>query len=368
MKKTVLCGLLLASLMASALPAAHGAEGGFTDVPQTAWYYDSVTAMSAEGLLLGVGDGSFAPSAPMSRAAYITIAVRVAYPDELANAPAGDNWWDAAHRVALEKGLLWEVDPGMSASAEDMSQPITREEMALILARTAKAKGVTAAFDLNSNAIPDYKRIAVRCKRSVRNCYALGLLNGADEEGNFRPQDTLDRASACQGFYKLLNEDKRTPINPFKNYSEYNNFSVLEPAEELQTWVEGERHTIPQAGDTVIKADGTKVVLEEVTLSTGWKILGFGQGVDIITGTQTNPSSDYLKKVGDHAWYDGDKSKFIKFDVTGEVYTEMQWLEISKAMRPDKNTIKGTYDGETYGDYFVWDSWLQDWCFRVSIN
>lgn len=363
MKKIIACGLVLASLM-GAVSAAHGAEGGFTDVPQIAWYYDSVTAMSAEGLLLGVGDGSFAPSAPMSRAAYITIAVRVAYPDELANAPAGDNWWDAAHRVALEKGLLWEVDPGMSAAAEDMSQAITREEMALLLARTAKAKGVTATFDLNSNAIPDYRNITERCKRSVRNCYALGLLNGADEKGNFRPQDTLDRASACQGFYKLLNKDKRTPINPFKNYSEYNNFCVLEPAEELQTWVEGEAHTVPQIGDTVIAKDGRTVVLSMNQVGdSDLYLLGWGQGVDIITNTMIN---GYDTQIGEGAWY--DDTQLTKSPINNEVYSHNQWAKIEIALTPNKDLV-GDYDGEVYNDYYKWDAnklGIGGWVFIMS--
>lgn len=362
MKKIIACGLVLASLM-GAVSTAHGAEGGFTDVPQTAWYYDSVTAMSAEGLLLGVGDGSFAPDSTMTRAAYVTIAVRAAYGDELKNTVTdGGNWWDAAYAVAQNHGIISASDPDF------MSEPsgeIRREEMALILQRTAHAKGIATTDWVYQTQIPDFGSVSPYCRDSVRECYTLGILNGVNSSGRFKPQGTLDRASASQSFYKLLNADKRTPVTPQKPSQAGREFG--KPAAELQTWVEGEPHTPAQAGDTVIKADGTQVVLTMNRVGDSeLYLLGFGQGVDIITGTMPNPNSDATWGVGYGAWYDDDGTVFKKYDVTGEVYTTQQWLHISSALLSQTEGKVGTTDGEMLGDYFHWNAFLGRWLFHFN--
>lgn len=366
MKKTVVCGLLLASLMASALPAAQGAEGGFTDVPQTAWYYDSVTAMSAEGLLLGVGDGSFAPDSKMTRAAYVTIAVRAAYGDELKNTVTdGGNWWDAAYAVAQNHGIISASDPDF------MSEPsgeIRREEMALILQRTAHAKGIATTDWVYQTQIPDFGSVSPYCRDSVRECYTLGILNGINFSGTFKPQGTLDRASASQSFYKLLNVDKRTPVTPQKPaYNQTGSSEDLyKPVAGVQTWTEGESHTIPKEGDIVVKADGTQVTLKMNQVgNSDLYLLGFGQGVDIITGTRANPNANGTWGVGDCAWYSDDMTNFVKYDVTGEVYTSQQWTAIYKALYNSiDKSVKGSTDDELLGDYFRWDGFLQKWSFR----
>lgn len=52
-----------------------------------------------------------------------------------------------------------------------------------------------------------------------------------------------------------------------------------------QTFKEGEKHTKPYIGDVVIKADGSKVVINATFVGNNL-ILGLYQGVDIITGVQ----------------------------------------------------------------------------------
>lgn len=341
-------------------PKTKADGAAFGDVSSDKWYYNSVMAMSGQGLLKGTGDvdgvPQFAPNATMTRAAYITIAVRVAYPNELdaknKENPTQANWWDNAWNVAIEKGIIDPNDPDMNSSPEDMNGTIRREEMALILVRTAHAKGVATEKWVYQVQIPDFKAVSPYYRDSVRECYTLGMLNGVDQIGTFNPQGTLDRASASQSFYKLLNADKRTPVTPQKPAYNQNASEMLKPAEQLQTFKEGEAHTIPQAGDTVIAKDGRTVVLSMNQVGdSDLYLLGWGQGVDIITGTTINgvPS-----RLGGASWY--DSTTLTKSPINNEVYSHNQWNDIKMALNPQLKELEGDYDGEVYQDYFKWDA------------
>lgn len=50
----------------------------FSDVYPGSWYYEAVTVMAGAGVLNGYGDGSFRPNAGITRAEFVTIAVRLA--------------------------------------------------------------------------------------------------------------------------------------------------------------------------------------------------------------------------------------------------------------------------------------------------
>lgn len=332
------------------------------------WALDSITEMSNSGLINGkpTENGAiFDANGTMTRAEYVNIAVKAVYIDELQalidSGAKTTNWWDNAFTVAKQHGILLENDPNFSDKA---GEGISREEMALILIRVAHEKGISTDKWVYQSQIPDFKDVGSYYQSSVRECYTLGLLNGTDQKGTFAPKATLDRASAAQTFYKLLHAEKRTPVAPQSPTAISPEYG--KPSANLQTFKEGEPHTPAQAGDTVIKADGTQVVLTMNQVGdSDLYLLGFGQGVDIITGTRPNPNSDATWGVGYGAWYDDDGTVFKKYDVTGEVYTSRQWKLIYKALYNSiDESVKGSTDGELLDDYFRWDGFLQDWTFR----
>ena len=109
--------------------------------------------------------------------------------------------------------------------------------------------------------------------------------------------------------------------------------------------------TLIDAANYTASEGGTKVVLKETN-----GILGFGQGVDIITGA-TSPINGYVFVEGNASWY--DQTPFIKCNITGEMYSQTQWFEIADFTWP--TGLVGEYDGEVYNTYYKWSEAENYW-------
>ena len=315
----------------------------FKDVPSSHWAYTAIYEMGKKGLFAGKstnadGSANFAPNDTMTRGEFVTVVVRALYNEELQaqSAVAGSPWWYASYVVAVDQGLLKEseLDNG------DLNKVMNRQEMAMVLSRAATAQGESFGTLIDESRIPDYSSIGTYYRNYVRQAYTKGMLAGTDTAGTFSPMGTLNRAQAATVLYRLVEPSTRSEVDT----------SPVQVTGQAQTWVEGQTHSIPKAGDTVIKADGTKVVLK-VDEKSG--VLGAGQGVDIYTGTVVNGTTF---KVGMTSW--DDHRVLRKCDKTGEVHSGAEWLEIYVAFKP---TSSGSYDGEVRDNWYQWDSIVEEW-------
>ena len=319
----------------------------FSDVKQGDWYYDAVMDMTEMGLFAGTGDGKFSPNNTMTCGEFLTVVVRYLYPDELSAmgaVPSGAHWADNARLVALDKDIISnnEMPEG------SMSKEITRQEMAMLLVRASDANGERKPQQIHKSKIEDFDTIGTYYRNYVVDAISRGLIAGTatNEENHsltFTPRGVLTRGQAATVLYRLITPENRGTVDyTMPVYST----EIRDP----QTWVEGENHEKPKAGDTVIKADGTKVVLK---VSNG--ILGFGQGVDIITGVVF--ANGNVCREGLASWY--DQTPFVKCPITGEMYSQTQWKEIRRISWP--TGLVGEYDGEIYNTYFKWSEQEQYW-------
>lgn len=392
---------------------AAGEVTSFSDVPEGNWAYAAVMDMVEQGMFNGTstpvnGVGTFSPNRAMSRAEFVTVIMRHLRPEELNAMPqtAGAKWWQNAYDLARHYMLLSANDMNFG----DLDRPINRQEAAVVLVRAAGMRGEVVPSLVPTSAIPDYDQIgsdtadvAYTSQQSdlqtaVRKAYAFGLLGGIDSKGTFAPYATLTRAEGATVIYRLVTPDKRLQaelVDPedkddyyawcagisyhlsgqYKGYVyderflafdingraydsrtgyEYSISSQGAPADvplQNQIFKEGERHAQPQVGDTVIKADGTRVVLK---LGYGL-VLGAGQGVDIYTNTQipkVDGSGMVAVQEGMAPWFEGTPLK--KSDFSGEMFTLQQWKAIKSATFPGRKN--GSYDGEVHSTYWVWDS------------
>lgn len=327
-----------------------------------------------KGLISGIGGGLFAPNKIMTRVEFLTVVTRYLYPDAIKNYDGDTSeWWKIYYNVSLEKGLIKDSE----FTANDMQVAMTRQEMALVISRALAERGESPATIVSSSAIPDYATIGSYYKDAVRVTYTAGIIGGTDNSGTFSPMGTLTRGQACTVLYRLTEPQSRTPLTGTEQNTQTDvkghgtqpdkvtigsggptggsayQDNRFEKGQGTQTFKEGDTHYAPHVGDIVIKADGTRVVLES-TVINGTEILGWGangpQGVDPYTGL-------FTQKVGELSYFDA--SPLYKDFVTGSVFSEREWNAISTALLP---TTPGKKDGEISSNkWYEWSNVFQDW-------
>lgn len=196
---------LLLSLSVSAFAAAPTVQPHFTDVPTTHWAYANIERAYSDGVMAGTGGnaakytGVFSPSGTLTEAQFVTILTRGFFPTELeaAKKSIGSNakWYAAAEKVAEDKHLLTFVQG-------KMDKPITRYDMAAIIANVMDAKEFAGRPDFNTvqatfSKIADINSIPDSYQTSVAAVFAMGIITGTDSKGTFSGSSYMSRAQAA---------------------------------------------------------------------------------------------------------------------------------------------------------------------------
>lgn len=299
---------------------------GFQDVSASDWYDAAVKACYELDLMKGNSATTFAPKGNVTLAQAITMAARVhkIYHEGTGDfESAGASWYQAYVDYALEQGII------KSGDFADYDANATRSEMAYLFARALPDREYEP---LNSiTELPDVSA-GTQYRTEIFKLYNAGIVTGSDQYGTYNAGSSITRAEAAAIINRVAVKSERKTFTPA-------------PLPEYQTWNEGERHREPKVGDTVIKADGTKVVLKEGISG----ILGAGQGVDIYTGTVVN---GITAKEGMLSWFDG--RAFFKDSITGEMHTATQWNKMKGDLYP--HGLQGKYNGEVHNTWFEYDS------------
>jgi hypothetical protein len=212
MKKVLTFILVFVMIGVMAVPAFAANINSFSDVPSTYWGYNAIMRMAEMGILNGTttpvnGVGTFEPEATMTVEAFIKCIVVYLNPNGSYNANDGESWSAPYIREALEKGYI------NSYEFSKYSLPMTREEMAMVLARVANKNGEVAEQLIDSNKIPDFASVGSYYQNYVLTSYSLGLLCGVDNNGTFAPKDTLTRAQAATVIYRLIDPSTRPEVD-----------------------------------------------------------------------------------------------------------------------------------------------------------
>lgn len=170
----------------------------FTDVPGDSWYTEAVRYVYQNGLMAGVSDTAFGPDATTSRSMIATILWRMAgspvvnYALNFADVPQGQ-WYSEAVRWAASEGIV--SGYGDTFGTDD---PITREQLAVMLYRLAQNEGLgftgSWAFPLrydDADQVSDYAYEAL-CWTTMN-----GIITGTGDGSTLSPQGQATRAQAA---------------------------------------------------------------------------------------------------------------------------------------------------------------------------
>lgn len=184
MKKLILTFLAVCMLL-SIGPVKEVHAAAFPDVAAEAWYAPYIDEISDRGIMTGMGDGVFAPERIISRAQFATILYRLEgspevpfrkiFPDV-----TDGNFYSLPVVWANSKGIITGYKSGFFGPAD----PITREQLALMLYRYEVYKHKSAPAEGNANqifsAFVDRAGISPFAKQGMGYCVSQKILSGKE--------------------------------------------------------------------------------------------------------------------------------------------------------------------------------------------
>ena len=204
----VLALILCASLAVPALAA------DFSDVPPSHNFYPAVADCSSKGIVGGYPDGTFRPSATVTRSNFCVMLSRAFYPSDITRytndfttsfgsfypnylALANNGIWN---NVSFDEEYIYTSD-----FAASMNLGISRYDMAQLMTNIMNARGF-AAGEAEKNAaaskITDYSSIPGQYRDAVANVYALGVIGGYSD-GSFNGGGIMNRGQAAAVIYRM---------------------------------------------------------------------------------------------------------------------------------------------------------------------
>ncbi|MGE4277573.1 MAG: S-layer homology domain-containing protein [Lawsonibacter sp.] len=179
----------------------------FTDLKDGFWGTPYLEHAAAQGLIHGIGNNLVAPDRAVTRAEFVQMianAVQLPSPEPGASAytdVADENaWYYNAILKAASAGIL----KGFSQSDFNPNAPITRQEMAGILAEVISYEGISSLAEHTAldRIFSDYGQINPNAMNDVETVYQLNLMQGT-ETGEFLPEASASRAQAAAVILRL---------------------------------------------------------------------------------------------------------------------------------------------------------------------
>ncbi len=183
------------------------ASGDFTDLNPEYWYHEGVDFMLNNGFMNGMGEGLFLPNASLNRAMVATVLYRIAGEPEVEGTT---EFTDVPENAWYTKAVIWAQSKGIVTGYTDGTfQPnksITRQEMALMLARYAKLNGIELTDGADLSVYPDADSVAAWAEEAVAWCVANGIINGVQSEGvsSLKPGNNATRAQFASIIMRYL--------------------------------------------------------------------------------------------------------------------------------------------------------------------
>lgn len=190
----------------------------FSDIKNSGkWYYKYVNSLGSKGILNGMGDGTFAPSNPVTRAELATmfvkatehiISYRLDTSKSFKDVPKGKWYYEYVMKCA-SLGIV----NGYGDGNFGPNNPATREEVAVMIRKIVEAIG-----SFNSQPLPqinsstskaelakiykDSASISSWSRDYVLFCNKLSIMIG-DENKNFSPKADITRAECAKIIYDI---------------------------------------------------------------------------------------------------------------------------------------------------------------------
>ena len=169
----------------------------FTDLEPGAWYYDAVEYVYENGLMAGTSGTTFSPNGITTRGQIVTILYRLAGSPDIEEEIWGYPYADVDAAAYYGTAVYWARLNGIASGYNDEhfgpDDPITREQMVVMLYRYAKAMGyeVTGRADLTVYA--DAEQVSAFAQEAMEWAVGGGIISGTSDT-TLSPQGQASRA------------------------------------------------------------------------------------------------------------------------------------------------------------------------------
>lgn len=175
----------------------------FTDIDSVIWAKEAIVYLTEKSIVSGKTQGEFCPNDNITREEFVKIAVLSFIPEsETAQVEFTDVDKNEWYTEYIAKAYSCGIVSGYSEDVFGIGKTITREDIAVILYRTAKQKGIISE-DILALSFEDEGDISDYAKTAVATLVDNGIINGR-ENGIFAPKSPATRAECAKMVYRLL--------------------------------------------------------------------------------------------------------------------------------------------------------------------
>lgn len=175
-------------------PVIPPTDNPFSDVPQKAWYADTVKWIYEHKIMEGKGDGKFDPTGFTTRAETVQILYGMLGKPEVSGALAFTDiragiWYENAVKWAVQNKLT----SGKTPTTFEPNSNISRQEVAVFLYQYAKLKGYDTSGRNDLSDYTDNGRISKWAKEALQWANHSGIMAGNDRK-ELNPLGNANRA------------------------------------------------------------------------------------------------------------------------------------------------------------------------------
>ena len=172
----------------------------FNDVPESYWAYDAIQYVYGEGLMAGTSGSTFSPESTTTRGQIVTILWR------LSGSPVVNYLMDfddvdpaAYYAEAIRWATTEGIAGGYGGGLFGPDDPITREQLAVMLHRYAQHEGfdVSIGEDTNILSYADAFTVSEYAVSALQWACGAGIISGTGDGSTLTPQGQATRAQAA---------------------------------------------------------------------------------------------------------------------------------------------------------------------------
>lgn len=187
----------------------------FADVPESYWAYDAIQYVYGEGLMAGTSGTTFAPENVTTRGQIVTILWR------LSGSPVVNylmDFDDVDPAAYYAEAIRWAVSEGIAGGygggVFGPNDPITREQLAVMLHRYAQHEGydVSIGEDTNILSYADAFTVSEYAVSALQWACGAGIISGTGDGSSLSPGGSATRSQVamilmrfCQEFVEEAN-------------------------------------------------------------------------------------------------------------------------------------------------------------------